>query len=145
MNDGREVEEGDNNITSITSQKIEQVGMAGKTKKETPRLKHGTEDLHVVVLLMDRANRDLAVEAFMTRVFLSLPAYLKACSLVCSSWHQFLRRNVWGLTSSKRYLERKLKRNWHLGVPLRQIDLSTEAHSLLCDDHLLLIGGTAQV
>jgi len=107
------------------------------------------KEVHLVVRLLQRSCRDLAVEAFMTRVFLSIPKYLKACSLVCSEWKEFIQRNVWGLHSSRKYLENKLMRNWELGVPIQQYELESnlplDIRTLACDDEILLVGGADKV
>ena len=51
-------------------------------------------EVHVVTLLLERAPWDLAVEAFLVRVFLCLPRHLKACRRVCTSWNSFIKEQV---------------------------------------------------
>ena len=70
----------------------------GETEKEGVSEKVSTKSLkneiHVVTLLLERAPWDLAVEAFLVRVFLCLPRHLKACRRVCSSWNSFINEQV---------------------------------------------------
>ena len=56
-------------------------------------------EVHVMTLLLERAPWDLAVEAFLVRVFLCLPRHLKACKRVCSSWNSFINEEVGALKS----------------------------------------------
>ena len=51
-------------------------------------------DVHVITLLLERAPWDLAVEAFLVRVFLCLPRHLKTCRRVCSAWNIFIKEQV---------------------------------------------------
>ena len=51
-------------------------------------------EVHVMTLLLERSPWDLAVEAFLVRVFLCLPRHLKACKRVCSSWNSFINEEV---------------------------------------------------
>jgi len=103
-------------------------------------------EVHVMTLLLERAPWDLAVEAFLVRVFLCLPRHLKACKRVCSSWNSFINEEVWGRPNNQRRLRRFLAKNWSLGVPIRQFEFQPNAASCLaCDEELLLVGGAGEV
>ena len=120
-------------------------------EEEDEQQKVDQDSPHLLSLLLLRSSRDLAVESFLTRVFLSLPQHLMAYRRVCSAWNIFIKRNVWGRPSSRSYLQTKLRRNWCLGVPLgqhvRQLASAsaTPVQSLACDDSLLLVGLGGQV
>ena len=68
------------------------------TGEEEEVIKNGEKapenEIHVMTLLLERAPWDLAVEAFLVRVFLSLPRHLKACRRVCTSWNSFIKEQV---------------------------------------------------
>jgi len=122
----------------------------GKTEEEGVSEKVSTKSLeneiHVVTLLLERAPWDLAVEAFLVRVFLCLPRHLKACKRVCSSWNSFINEQVWGRPNIQRRLRRYLAKNWSLGVPIRQFEFQpTAASCLACDEELLVVGGAGEV
>ena len=76
---------------------------SGETKEEGVSENVSTTSLknkiHVVTLLLERAPWDLAVEAFLVRVFLCLPRHLKTCKRVCSSWNSFINEQVGVLIS----------------------------------------------
>ena len=65
-----------------------------KEATENVSTKAPENEVHVVTLLLERAPWDLAVEAFLVRVFLSLPRHLKTCRRVCTSWNSFIKEQV---------------------------------------------------
>ena len=66
----------------------------GETVEENVSTEDDGNEIHATTLLLERAPWDLAVEAFLVRVFLSLPRHLKACRRVCTSWNCFIKEQV---------------------------------------------------
>jgi len=118
----------------------------GETVEENVSTEDDGNKVHVTTLLLERAPWDLAVEAFLVRVFLSLPRHLKACRRVCTSWNCFIKEQVWRRPNVQRRLRRFLAKNWSLGVPIRQFEFQPPAASCLaCDQELLVVGGAGEV
>ena len=141
----------------------------GETVEENVSPKDDGNEVHVTTLLLERAPWDLAVEAFLVRVFLSLPRHLKACRRVCTSWNSFIKEQVglqlkslihhlymyninyftlkvWRRPNVQRRLRRFLAKNWSLGVPIRQFEFQPPAATCLaCDQELLVVGGAGEV
>jgi len=128
-------------VENSTKEKEEEAGVEEQSSKEICKT-----DVHVITLLLERAPWDLAVEAFLVRVFLCLPRHLKTCRRVCSAWNVFIKEQVWGRPNSRKALCGILGKNWSLGVPIRQFEFQTNAASCIaCDDDLLVVGGAGEV
>ena len=76
-------------VENSTKEKEEKTGVEEESSKEICKT-----DVHVITLLLERAPWDLAVEAFLVRVFLCLPRHLKTCRRVCSAWNVFIKEQV---------------------------------------------------
>ena len=77
-------------------------------------------------------------------IFLSLDgSSLAACSLVCKSWHKFLRQRLWRCRRVRPVLEAKLRQQWKLSRPsvlTKQIEGKSKGFDIVCDDELTLVG-----
>ena len=76
-------------VENSKKEKEEEEGGEEESSKEICKT-----DVHVITLLLERAPWDLAVEAFLVRVFLCLPRHLKTCRRVCSAWNVFIKEQV---------------------------------------------------
>ena len=77
-------------------------------------------------------------------IFLSLDgSSLAACSLVCTSWHKFLRQRLWRCRRVRPVLEAKLRQQWKMSRPTvldKQIEGKSHGFDIVCDDELTLVG-----
>ena len=76
-------------LTQAPGRTVEEEGVIENVSTKAP-----DNEVHVMTLLLERAPWDLALEAFLVRVFLSLPRHLKACRRVCTSWNCFIKEQV---------------------------------------------------
>ena len=76
-------------VENSKKEKEEEAGVEELSPKEICKT-----DVHVITLLLERAPWDLAVEAFLVRVFLCLPRHLKTCRRVCSAWNIFIKEQA---------------------------------------------------
>ena len=83
-------------------------------------------------------------EEALCALFLSLDgSSLAACSLVCTSWHKFLRQRLWRCRKVRPVLEAKLRQQWKLSRPTaldKQIEGKSKGFDIVCDDELTLVG-----
>ena len=77
-------------------------------------------------------------------IFLSLDgSSLAACSLVCKSWHKFIRKRVWRCSKVRPALEAKLRQQWKMSRPTvldKQIEGKSAGFDIVSDDELTLVG-----